>query len=199
MQEVFFSLNSNKCSIFVDLKRGMDYNRSRPGGEGMERETTCCFTGHRPSKLPWGDREEDPRCQALKRRLAEEVRNAYEKGCRHYICGMAQGCDLYFCEAALELKEEHGEVTVEAAIPFEGQAERWPERDRARRERLLARCDFETVVQHEYDRGCMQRRNRYMVDRSGLLLAAYNGSPGGTMRTIAYAMRQGLRLEIIYL
>lgn len=22
--------------------------------------TTCCFTGHRPSKLPWGSNEGDP-------------------------------------------------------------------------------------------------------------------------------------------
>lgn len=28
----------------------------------MNRETTCCFTGHRPEKLPWREDEGDPRC-----------------------------------------------------------------------------------------------------------------------------------------
>ena len=26
----------------------------------MERRRSCCFTGHRPRKLPWGSNEEDP-------------------------------------------------------------------------------------------------------------------------------------------
>ena len=39
----------------------------------MEREKTCCFTGHRPDKLPWGTDESDPRCLALKARLEAEA------------------------------------------------------------------------------------------------------------------------------
>ena len=35
-----------------------------------DRENTCCFTGHRPAKLPWGSRESDPRCTELKLELA---------------------------------------------------------------------------------------------------------------------------------
>lgn len=163
----------------------------------MERETTCCFTGHRPGKLPWREDEDDPRCAALKKRLAAEVLAAYDKGYRHFICGMAQGCDLYFCEAVLALRECRPGVTLEAAIPCESQADRWPERDRLRYHKLVERCDYETMVQHHYDRGCMQRRNRYMVDHSGLLIAVYDGRPGGTMQTIIYAMRKQLDTAII--
>ena len=36
----------------------------------MDREQTCCFTGHRPEKLPWRYDESDPRCVELKGRLA---------------------------------------------------------------------------------------------------------------------------------
>lgn len=158
----------------------------------MKRGTTCCFTGHRPNKLPWGTDERDPRCLDLKRRIAGAVAEAYDRGYRHYICGMALGADFYFCEAALALRDERPGITLEAAIPCEEQAARWAERDRDRYFALVGLCDFETVVQHHYDRGCMLRRNRYMVDHASLLITAFDGTLGGTLYTITYARRQGL-------
>ena len=137
----------------------------------MNRETTCCFTGHRPEKLPWREDEGDPRCLELKARLAGAVEAAYEKGMRHFLCGMARGADFYCCEAALALRERRPGVTVEAVIPCEEQAARWRERDRERWFSLVERCDNETMLQHHYDRGCMLRRNRYLVDHSAMLMA----------------------------
>lgn len=163
----------------------------------MERESTCCFTGHRPDKLPWRDDEWDPRCLELKQRLADALEAAYEKGMRHFICGMALGADFYFCEAALALRERRPGVTVEAALPCEEQADRWKERDRNRYFRLVAQCDYETMVQHHYDKGCMLRRDRYMVDRSSMIIAVYGGMLGGTMYTLTYAMKKGLEVNIL--
>ena len=162
------------------------------------RQAACCFTGHRPGKLPWRYNEEDLRCVSLKARIADAVEAAYQEGFRHFLCGMAQGADLYFCQAVLHLKAQHPGVTLEAAIPYEGQADHWPPADRLRRQRLLNQCDLETVVQHHYTKGCMLRRNRYMVDRSSLLIAVYDGTPkGGTMNTLAYALRQGVETVIL--
>ena len=163
----------------------------------MERATTCCFTGHRPNKLPWRDDETDPCCVALKEAIRRELEKAYNRGYRHFICGMAQGCDLYFCEAAQALRDSRPGVTVEAAIPCETQADKWPQPDRERYERLVGLCDFETMVQRHYDRGCMLRRNRYMVDRSSLLIAAFDGSSGGALYTAAYAMKRGVEVVVI--
>lgn len=164
----------------------------------MTPQITCCFSGHRPPRLPWGSQEDDPRCLELKDRLARALTEAYHEGYRHFLCGMAQGTDLYFCQAVLDLRRTHPEVTLEAAIPFTGQADRWPEADRRRRQTLLDQCDLETVVQHTYSPGCMNRRNRYMVDRSSLLIAIYDGIPqGGTLNTLAYAMRKGVRTVVL--
>ena len=80
------------------------------------RQESCCFTGDRPGKLPWKYNENDTRCLALKRRIADAVELAYEEGFRHFLCGMAMGCDLYFCEAVLALRERHSGGTVAAAI-----------------------------------------------------------------------------------
>jgi len=154
------------------------------------RERSCCFTGHRPEKLPWGMNEQDPRCVALKQKICDAVTTAYEEGMRHFICGMARGCDFYFAEAVLALRETHPDVTLEAAIPCPGQADRWSQANRERWRRLVAACDLETVVQQEYTPWCMIRRNHYMVDHSALVIAIYDGTNGGTRRTLEYALKQ---------
>ena len=160
----------------------------------MEKETSCAFTGHRESKLPWGAHETDSRALALKEKITDAVRSVYEGGVRHFLCGMATGCDMYFCEAVLALREEHPEVTLEAAIPCEGQSAKWSEAQRRRYDRLCAECDYLTVVQAVYTPECYMRRNRYMIDHAAVLIAAYDGLPGGTQSTILYAVRQGLTI-----
>lgn len=163
----------------------------------MNPAQSCSFTGHRPEKLPWGENETDERCLRFKAVLWEALQSAFTLGYRHFISGMARGTDLYFCEAALLLRETHPELRVEAVIPFAQQAERWPEQDRARYRALLARCDLETVLQHNYSAGCLQRRNRYLVDHAQRLIAAYNGLGGGTLYTIHYAIQQERELVIL--
>ena len=164
----------------------------------MDKQKTCCFTGHRPDKLPWGEDESDLRCLRLKRAIAQAVEDAYVSGYRRFITGMARGGDLYFAEAVLVLREAESDITLECARPCETQADSWPAGEQARYRSILERCNYETLVQHSYDRFCMIRRNRYMVDRSSLLIAVYNGVPkGGTFQTLAYAMKKGLRVHTI--
>ena len=148
------------------------------GGQSMERGKTCCVTGHRPEKLPWGFDEEDSRCVELKDRLRAAVEQAYDDGFRHFITGMARGTDQYFARIVLDLRSERPGVTLEAAIPCEEQASRWRESARERYFDLVGQCDLETMVQRHYDRGCMQRRNRYMVAiLSSWLCSRRNASP----------------------
>lgn len=161
------------------------------------REESCCFTGHRPGRLPWGDWEDDPRCLELKYELAQNLERLYLRGYRHFICGMAIGCDMYFAEAVLALREIHPDVSLEAAVPCTSQADSWSPKQKQRYAGLLSRCDSRHLVQEEYSPGCMQRRNKYMVDSSSLLLACFAGVPGGTMNTIVYAQRSGVETVII--
>lgn len=156
---------------------------------------SCSFTGHRISKLPWGNDEGDSRCIALKEKLFAVTEAVYFSGVRHFICGMANGCDLYFAETVLELKKERPDIILEAAVPYPGQADSWGQSLKDRYESLLSRCDKKTVVQEFFTRDCMMRRNRYMVDNSSVLIACYDGKPGGTMNTLLYALRQ--KVEII--
>ena len=160
----------------------------------MEKAITCTFTGHRENKLPWRDDENDPRCLRLKERMFDAAQAVYHSGIRHFICGMATGCDMYFGETILRLREEHPEITLEAAIPCEGQSARWSAERRRRYDRIVSECDYQTVIGKEYTPDCMLQRNRYMVDASSVLISAYNGTPGGTRSTLLYAIRQGLEI-----
>jgi uncharacterized phage-like protein YoqJ len=158
------------------------------------RNLSCCFTGHRATKLPWGFSEEDARCVALKQRIFDAVEAVHAAGIHHFICGMANGCDLYFCEAVLALRSERPEITLEAAVPFGAQAERWPPQLRMRYHRLLTECDEQTLIQKEYSADCMAKRNRYMVDHSSVLIAAFDGLSGGTLNTLRYALAESLEI-----
>lgn len=162
-----------------------------------QREQTCCFSGHRPAKLPWGSNEADERCLALKCELARQLEALYAAGYRHFICGMALGCDMYFADAVTALRSVHADVTLEAAIPCGSQPDRWNRAQRERYNALIDACSKVTVLQIDYSPECMMRRNEYMVDHSSMLLCCYNGRPGGTMRTILYAERTGVGVEII--
>lgn len=155
---------------------------------------TCCFTGHRISKLPWGNREDDVRCLRLKQELYEIVTLLYSEGIRWYVCGMALGCDTYFAEAVIRARSERKDIRLEAAIPCPGQSSRWSGVQRERYAHLVASCDYRTVISPQYTFDCMEKRNRYMVDKSGTLVAATNGGSGGTMNTINYAKRMGRRI-----
>ena len=163
----------------------------------MEREITCCFTGHRPDKLPWGTDERDPRCLALKKSIARELEGLYLRGYRHFISGMAQGVDMYAAEIVLELKAEYPFITLEAAIPCETQAAKWSEPLRDRYYKIAELCDHETMLQKQYTSDCMQKRNQYMVDHADILLAVWDGTSSGTGSTVRYARTKNKAVWII--
>ena len=191
----YYSNVAAKCnSFFFTTSKICSKIKGKGVGAVRRREESCCFTGHRPGKLPWGEEEQDPRCLRLKRILEQAVRFAYEqRGKRHFLCGMAMGSDLYFAETVLQLRNQLP-ITLEAVIPCPSQANAWPEQQRLRYRRLMEECDEETLIQHHYDPGCMQRRNRYMVDHSSFLIAVHDGLPGGTRQTIEYALRRELEI-----
>lgn len=157
-------------------------------------DNTCCFTGHRPMKLPWRYDETSPACITLKEKIFDILQALHSSGIRHFICGMASGCDFYFAEAVLKLKDEWEDVTLEAAIPCETQTDGWNIEEKKRYLNILHQADYETLVQKEYTDGCMLKRNKYMIDNSSVLVAVFNGSIGGTQHTINYAKKKGLEI-----
>ena len=165
--------------------------------EDSEAGKKCCFTGHRPEKLPWGTNERDDRCIALKSWIAQAILDAWNDGYNYFISGMAQGCDLYFCEEVLKFRAVHPEIQLEAAIPYPGQADSWPRDQQIRWKELVQQCDFKRIIQQEYTENCMAQRNLYMVAHSSRIIAVFNDSPGGTKQTLDYAKANNLMVCMI--
>lgn len=161
--------------------------------EQIDRSRSCCFTGHRPSKMGLPE-------EKLKALLWEAIQSAVAAGYTTFITGMAPGVDIWAAEIVLELKQESPELLLVCALPYprftgkeDGKSE-WPRRAG----KILQQADAVVEVSPRYlHSGVYQLRNIWMVDHASLVIAAFNGEPGGTHNTILYARRKGI--EVHYL
>ena len=78
--------------------------------------------------------------------------------------------------------------------PFDEQAAKWAPEYQKRHDVLFDQADIVTATGHQYTKSCMFARNRYLVDNADMLLAAYDGQPGGTEMTIRYAKQMGIQV-----
>jgi uncharacterized phage-like protein YoqJ len=107
---------------------------------------------------------------------------------------MALGVDTIFALAAIELRDNHMfPIKLHCAIPCRNQSEPWHDMaDIGRYKHILKSADRVTYVSnHNYTNGCLEARNRFMVDLSDEVLAVWTGSAGGTSHCIEYANRKG--------
>ncbi|MBE5797716.1 MAG: DUF1273 domain-containing protein [Clostridiales bacterium] len=146
------------------------------------KDLTVCFTGHR--HIPEGE------YAGLAAMLDRVLEALYQHGYRDFISGAAIGFDVLAAERVIALRQRHSDVQLRLAIPCATQAERWGMTHVERYERMVYHADTLHVLSPQYYAGCMQVRNRYMVDRSALCLCYLTHSRGGTMSTVAYAMQQ---------
>ena len=158
------------------------------------RSRRVAFTGYRPQKMPFGFDETDDRCVDFKLRLYNTIESLIDQGYRHFISGGALGMDMFAAEAVLELKDKYPDITLEMVSPFDGQTAKWPPQYQRRHDWLFDQADIVTATGHAYTKGAFFTRNRYMVNNADILLAAYDGQPGGTQMTIQYARQAGIQV-----
>ncbi|MBO4360180.1 MAG: DUF1273 family protein [Eubacteriaceae bacterium] len=159
---------------------------------------TCSFTGHRPSKLPWGDDERDPRALELKEKLRGYIRLlAEQKGVRRFISGMAPGIDMYAAEAVIELKKEIGGLILECAVPDGDFTGALSPSEKIRYCRIISGCDSVLFVCDPPRPDSDLERDRYLADSARYILAVYSGAEGGTAYTVNYAKKRGCSIIVI--
>lgn len=131
-------------------------------GKSM-RAQTCCFTGHRDISV-----EVKP---YIAKQLERILRNLIGEGIRYFGSGGARGFDLMAADAVLQLKKEFPHIRLIMVLPCRDQTRGWRGEDRRHYERVLSHADKVVYVQEEYTPGCMQKRNRHLVDNSSVCVA----------------------------
>ena len=163
----------------------------------MDLKTTVCFTGHRPDKL-WEACGRDPAAlYEARHQLQQRILRAVDEGYTTFLCGMAQGVDLWAGDMVLSLQESVRQLKLVAVLPYPASVRGWPPEWQRSYLRVLKFCTEAVLICPDYRPDCYYQRNRYMVDRASLLIAVYDGMLGGTMYTLTYAMRQGIDVEIL--
>lgn len=162
------------------------------------KSKTCCFSGHRPQYLPWGYDEKGIRFFFFKCLLERKIKKAVRLGYVHFICGMAMGIDMLCAEIVLKLKKRNKNITLECALPCLNQTEKWDFLNIERYKIILNKSDKITYVSKcGYYKGCMQKRNLYMIQNSDILIAVFGGQSGGTKQTVELAKRYNLKIVIV--
>ena len=156
----------------------------------IDPSLTVAFTGHRADSLPWGFDAGSPRCIDFRARLRQSVTDLYREGKRVFLSGMASGVDTIAAEEVLALRPELADIRLICVFPY-------PMRDEVTL-RIASEADGSFAVCDEYCAGCMQLRNRFLVENASCLIAGYDGRlTGGTYRTVLLAKEKGLPVRFI--
>lgn len=154
-------------------------------------------TGNRPNKLGFlgwsGYDAENPLRVAIR---AEMHRHLVSLCALKAWSGMALGIDQDFARVCIELG-----ILFTAAIPFDGQESQWPEESQTLYRSLIAQAgEIVYVCPPGYAHWKMQARNVWQVDEvgpDGVVLAVWDGSPGGTANCVKYAKSRNRRIITI--
>ncbi len=93
-------------------------------------------------------------------------------------------------EVVLSLKDKFPNIRLIAIVPFRGQSSRWASSEKERYHQILAKTDKVVVLSKNYFRGCLLRRNDYMLSHCCGVIAYYDDKPqGGTFYTVRKAER----------
>jgi len=140
------------------------------------------ITGHRPQKTNNEYDGKGPMSDWLRKKI-NDILDMH--GPDMLISGMALGVDMLFAEIAIKR-----DLDLIAAIPCRGQEKRWPQKSQDRYNDILSyeKCE-KVILADSYAPWVMQQRNKYMVDNCQMLIAAWDGTLGGTCNCVQYAKK----------
>ena len=127
--------------------------------------------------------------------LKEVFIDLISKGIDTFLIGMAIGFDS-LCFKILEKLKEQYQIKLVACVPCYNQDKNFTFLQKKVYQEMLNNADLIHYVSKEYTPYCMQKRNVFMVDNSGVLIAYLRENKGGTFNTVKYATKK--QKQIIY-
>ena len=150
------------------------------------KEKTCCFTGHR--KIPPSE------YKCIAERLQKRIINFIENGVIYFGAGGALGFDTLAALCVIELKKQYPRIRLILVLPCPEQTKGWSETDKYTYSQIYNKSDKVIYTAKKYYGGCMQKRNRHLVDNSDYCICYLTDSKGGTAYTVNYADKKGLKI-----
>ena len=150
------------------------------------KENTVAFTGHRVVKKDFDIKD-----------LIYAIESLILGEKDTFLIGMAIGFDTLCFETLLTLKKTYPQIKIIACIPCENQTKNWNIEQKNKYNYLIRRADEKIVLDKEYSKNAMLKRNRFMVDNSSVLVAYIYKTVGGSYYTAKYAVENDK--EIIYI
>lgn len=140
----------------------------------------CCFTGHRVLT---------PEQTGLAaQRIRRTVKALTSIGVTNFITGGALGFDTIAAQTVLELKRSgFSHIKLAVAVPCRDQCDRWRPSDVRLYKSILGSADETVCLSEKYTTGCMNVRNRFLVDHSAYCIAFVTRDTGGSAYTVKYA------------
>ncbi len=151
----------------------------------FNKAKTACFTGHRIL-------DKDFNINTLKESIIWAINHGYNT----FLVGLALGFDTICFNVLQGLKSQY-EINIIGCIPCPEQPVNFSLEERENYYKMVEKCTETIILSEKYTNYCMQKRNRYMVDNSSLVIAYLKRDFGGTFFTVNYAKKK--KIEINYI
>lgn len=151
-----------------------------------KEKTSCCFTGHR--KIP------PETISEISQRLEIIVVQLIEGGCTYFYSGGALGFDTLAAQTVLKCRAKYPQIRLVLVLPCRNQADHWCAKDKAVYEDILSAADEVIYTAQSYFKGCMHKRNRYLIEHSDICVCYLTENTSGTAYTVNYAIGKKLAI-----
>lgn len=152
-------------------------------------ENSCCFTGHRIIRTEHRDK--------LNENLCLIIEDLYNTGVYRFLCGGALGFDTVAAKAVISMKSKFPAIKLILALPCHEQEKSWSKSSIIEYEAIKSSADEVIYISDKYYDGCMQKRNRFMVDNSTHCVFYLTSVRGGTGYTVKYALEKERKMHNI--
>ena len=149
-------------------------------------ERTCCFTGHRKLSAK--------KIEPIIYNLNREVERLIQTGVTTFLSGGALGFDQIAAFLIISKKEMGYNIRLNMALPCKGQEDLWTSKEKQLYQQLLDVADSIEYVSENYDKDCMEKRNKYMVDKSEYCICALLREKSGTGQTVRFAKEKNRQI-----
>lgn len=147
----------------------------------IDKEKTCAVSGHRIL-------DKDFDAKKLKENFLSLINSGYE----NFLIGMAIGFDSV-CFKTLESLRKEYKIKIIACVPCKNQSEKFSLSQKIEYDRQIKSADEVIILEEKYVNGCMQKRNRFLVDNASVLLCYLKKEQGGTAYTYNYAIKNNIK------